>query len=999
MRANLTAALAALFLIAGCGDSTSFVYDVGDLDVSTDGSAGTDAGSGDTDRDGGGEDDAGTDVERDAAGDTPENDLDAAPDAAPDTAPSCADNLDCAGGEVCRDGFCVEACLNAADCDGADRPVCTEDGVCVACVVNDDCGAGLRCDTNNTCVFACASDIECAGGQVCDETTGECRTIECLHAGDCDVTETCVLGVCVPDPAVICEPSTQRCDGDDVVHCSEDGRSEETAACQSDAPCLAGDDDTAACEPLLCVPDAISCVDINTAALCETGGRSVLEIECRDTQICVDGVCIVPECEPATTTCSGDLVVECSATGDVVSERPCALEPACVANPAGCACTDGACVERVCVPGAGRCVANSAQICAADGMSWGALADCGAEFCVEGECRAQFCTPSTQECRGDVRVVCSTDGLNTTETDCTATSRICTETGATAACGPRVCVPSTNVCNGGANGVLTCDTRGAAFTETPCGAGTYCTGGACVPQVCEPGAGNECVGGDVQRCNALGSGYTMVADCGTATCTAGVCDSPCAGLPAGHLGCEFWAADLHNFAEPCTTTCSVGTCLSGYCTSSPGGAPTGLLISNPGPDLATVTVRVGGASGSLAAAGDVAAGASQIFTLASRSLVDTSVGSGWLVSSSRPVLAGQFNPLAVINMFSNDASLLWPTQTLGTSYRVASWPTMDTADGFVSQLAVVATQPGVTRLTIRPTAQTLAGGSVGSFAAGVAQTVDLTQGQALSLASAVAGGDLTGTQIDSTQPVAVFGGNECANVPTDVNFCDHVEEQMLPVSRWGRRYVLAQSPPRGLEPDRYSVMASVAGTVLHTIPVVSGVDGVTLGAGESLDFWAYNDMAIYATQPIAVTQFLVGTEFPEEIGGLCDRADIFGFSACAIDESASCATGALGDPAMGMVIPVTDFATSTTFRIPAGWVEAYAVVTSRSTATVQVNGTPTTATPSNVTLDDGATWSVRRIALTESTTRISTTNVDGVGVMLIGYACGASFMLPASAAF
>ena len=40
--------------------------------------------------------------------------------------------------------------------------------------------------------------------------------------------------------------------------------------------------------------------------------------------------------------------------------------------------------------------------------------------------------------------------------------------------------------------------------------------------------------------------------------------------------------------------------------------------------------------------------------------------------------------------------------------------------------------------------------------------------------------DLTGSIINADQPVAVFGGHDCAYVPYDQAACDHLEEQLLP---------------------------------------------------------------------------------------------------------------------------------------------------------------------------------------------------------------------------
>ena len=48
--------------------------------------------------------------------------------------------------------------------------------------------------------------------------------------------------------------------------------------------------------------------------------------------------------------------------------------------------------------------------------------------------------------------------------------------------------------------------------------------------------------------------------------------------------------------------------------------------------------------------------------------------------------------------------------------------------------------------------------------------------------------DLTGTKIVTDRPVSVFSGHDCANVPWNVSYCDHLIEQIPPVTLWGKAY-------------------------------------------------------------------------------------------------------------------------------------------------------------------------------------------------------------------
>jgi hypothetical protein len=57
--------------------------------------------------------------------------------------------------------------------------------------------------------------------------------------------------------------------------------------------------------------------------------------------------------------------------------------------------------------------------------------------------------------------------------------------------------------------------------------------------------------------------------------------------------------------------------------------------------------------------------------------------------------------------------------------------------------------------------------------------------------------DLSGTIVTLSEPGWVAGAVQCVNVPTNITFCDHIEEQMIPIEYWGLKYVGAHAPKRG----------------------------------------------------------------------------------------------------------------------------------------------------------------------------------------------------------
>ena len=50
--------------------------------------------------------------------------------------------------------------------------------------------------------------------------------------------------------------------------------------------------------------------------------------------------------------------------------------------------------------------------------------------------------------------------------------------------------------------------------------------------------------------------------------------------------------------------------------------------------------------------------------------------------------------------------------------------------------------------------------------------------------------DLTGTLIMSDKPITVIGGHECANVPPNKVYCEHVEQQIPPTLTWGKKHLV-----------------------------------------------------------------------------------------------------------------------------------------------------------------------------------------------------------------
>jgi hypothetical protein len=265
--------------------------------------------------------------------------------------------------------------------------------------------------------------------------------------------------------------------------------------------------------------------------------------------------------------------------------------------------------------------------------------------------------------------------------------------------------------------------------------------------------------------------------------------------------------------------------------------------------------------------------------VADRHVVDgsTIAYAAFRLESSAPVFATQFNP-ADMRIASSDASLLLPENTLGTAYYPMSVPhstkQIDSslyhrASGFV----VVATKNGTT-VTVRAAAQTAPlaiaahetearaeNHPLAPLAAGETRAFRLNAYEVLSLETAPSaalcpqdkpsdpvhgricvktddfsrglgcyvygrrfcqpGPDLTGSFVAADKPVAVFSAAKNAMVPFYMFGTEHLEEQVPPVTAWGRTYVLGRLAPR----YRYYTCSrgNLLGTHLSTCPFGSGV--------------------------------------------------------------------------------------------------------------------------------------------------------------------------------
>lgn len=569
----------------------------------------------------------------------------------------------------------------------------------------------------------------------------------------------------------------------------------------------------------------------------------------------------------------------------------------------------------------------------------------------------RICEPNARRC-GDagVALVCDESGTREDEVFC-GTSQVCDD----GRCVTQACSPgAVRACFDGDTRAFeeVCDDRGLAFEERACETGTFCWEDRCT-RACVPDE-RYCDGDTAVVCQG---DYAERQEC--EACEAGACLDPCA-APSSELGCDFFAVDLDNY--------DVG--------GVDDGESIGVLVSNPGPGSASVVVR--DPDGDTVTTASIAAGEGVSLELPALGVASTSLGTNaYRITSTAPVSVQQLNRWSG-DKVTADGSLLLPTQVAGTHYRVLGWD--DHGEALGSYLTIVATSETPTRVTVWPSVATESATGVPAIAAGGSRFFDLTEGQVLSLGTVNEGESLAGTRIIASHPVQVFAGTECSRVPADVPYCDHLEEQLVPVREWGTIYVAAKLLPRGEEPDVYRIVASEDGTVVTSSPAIAGLESTTLDAGEWTDVVTAESFVIRASAPIAVGQFMVSSTYPGPPS--CDPGDIFGTADdCAIPSQPEC-DGGVGDPAFAMLIPTTHGRTSGTWVAPEDYDAHQVTIVVPTGAVVTLDGA-TLGSSDRVALGD---YRLYRLEVEEGPHRVTST--EPMQAYAYGHTCDGSYLFP-----
>ena len=659
------------------------------------------------------------------------------------------------------------------------------------------------------------------------------------------------------------------------------------------------------------------------------------------------------------------------------------------------------------------------------------------------------CDPETRTCFSEVTAaLCGDDGQWIYD-DCDEGSD-CEEGG---------CVPRASLCEEGDSvgcaddtHYLICNAGRTGFDDVVCPDETpncIASLGECSDLVCVSGSRRCGETDNVEQCSEDGSSWDDQGECDHGTvCDRGGCLSPCdanAKLPS-FLGCNYWALDLDNLAQRCDLFAEgcdepeVCDEEANVCEPSAASQSFAVSLSNPHNEEVVVTILN-------QATGDeseetVGPETSSLIALDRLDVDGTGVTrNAFQITTTLPITAHQFNPAANVAVFSNDASLLLPSNVAGLTYIVLGWPTGPYGDGTqpisddgsnqgaFAYTTVVNVSEDPAEVTVTPSVAIRSGSGVDAIEADERATITLQPGDVLNLETEHEEGlDLTGTVITSTQPISVYAGHECAFVPSDpLNpYCDHIEQQLFPVEAWGTEYIAGKLSPRGTEVDVWRIVASEDGTLLRTTPPIVGVNGTSLDRGESLEFLSDLDFRIEGSAPISVGQFMVGSNYPgieatcpASLGSCddgcptgtechdsgvcvipcaranqCRRGGLGRFHLTCADEG-FCAIGGEGDPAFLLSVPTSQYRDDYVFLTPGGYAHDWITILAPEGTRFQLDGSPLDR-PSRATI--GSTgWDRFYVDMSDGGDEGEPHTLTGTaefGLQVYGYDCDVSYGYP-----
>jgi hypothetical protein len=248
------------------------------------------------------------------------------------------------------------------------------------------------------------------------------------------------------------------------------------------------------------------------------------------------------------------------------------------------------------------------------------------------------------------------------------------------------------------------------------------------------------------------------------------------------------------------------------------------------------------------------------------SITGTGTGSAFHIKTNVPVVGYQIYPYGGGRARVTAATLLLPTNVWGTNYIAADAYAASGVQGSTPTMTILA-QTDNTHVTINPVAAIEAGGGLSGTAANTPISYTLDQGEYLQFTQTA---ELTGSPIQSDNPVAVIGGQTLMDVLVNNTRADGAEQMLPPVQALGNQYVGVRyrsrvtnsfnTNPVGEEVVPWRIVGVVDGTQLTFDPPVAGAP-TTVNSKQFVEFDAPGPFVVSSqdsNHPFYFAQYMTG---------------------------------------------------------------------------------------------------------------------------------------------
>jgi hypothetical protein len=246
----------------------------------------------------------------------------------------------------------------------------------------------------------------------------------------------------------------------------------------------------------------------------------------------------------------------------------------------------------------------------------------------------------------------------------------------------------------------------------------------------------------------------------------------------------------------------------------------------------------------------------------------TGLGKAFRITTSAPVVSYDIFPFGGGQSQATSATLLLPTSAWDTNYLAVNAYRMTALGPAPPWLTLVASEDD-TDVTLAPNAAIIGGGGIAPSPKGQPVTFKLQRGQTLQVAQ---DNELTGSPIQSTKPIGVWGGATCLNVDVSEGYCDSAHQQLPPVRALGHEYVAVRYRNRvdgREETPPWRMVGAVGGTKLVYEPAAPTGAPLTLESGQLAEFRAAGPFVVRsqdAQHPFYMSGHMTGGSSFGEIG-------------------------------------------------------------------------------------------------------------------------------------